>query len=124
MGFSKSAFKYEWRAHIQCFNNGPALVWSSIMLAYKLLEHPENDDLTYNFNDSLTTLISICSITDTIQGVIFLNLISYVFGSIDDQVKHGGNKFRQELHILFSTLYWMVKLIDLWSILPDLVELS
>ena len=23
MGFSKGAFKYEWRAHIQCFNNGP-----------------------------------------------------------------------------------------------------
>ena len=54
-----------------------------MMLAYKLTQQPENNDLTYNFNDSLVTLVNTCSVTDTVQGVVILNLIIYILKALD-----------------------------------------
>ena len=82
--------------------------------------------MTYNFNDSLTTLISICTLTDTVQGVIILNLLQYTFGYLADQ----AFKYRYSevvsngWYIFFLIIKWLFILLDWWSILPDLVSLS
>ena len=95
------------------------------MLALKLINDPDNDDLTYNFNDSLTTFLSICSVTDTVQGVVILNLIAYTFGYLDDMIKTmGPGGAISTVHTIIYALQWVFILADWWSILPDLVDMS
>ena len=117
-GFSKTAFKFQAREHTNCFNNGLQFLYYTIELAYKLFTDPKNDELTYDFNDTMIMTLDLCNYWDTIEGVLFLNLIYYML-----------EYFQNNYFLLFekrtlSVLKWAVRIFDLLSLFNDIADFS
>ena len=73
-GILETAFKFQPREHVTCFNNGRYFFYSSILMSQKLVNDPRNSELSYNYNDTLVKFFNLCNIWDTIEGLIFLNI--------------------------------------------------
>ena len=95
------------------------MFYSGILQFQKFLRDPFNSDISFNTNDTFLKWALMCNYTDTIPGVLLINLIIYFVNQYFDYFKSYS-----EYEDYGLAIYWSLRVVEILTIIFDGMELS
>ena len=92
------------------------MLYSTILLTEKLINEPHNSELMFDYNDTLIETMRLCNFFDTMQGIVFLNVMIWAMDKFFDT--NGNQNPRVKM------TRWIFRIIDYSTYIDDIVDLS